>query len=501
LAKRGVIVEKILQPAQTEIVLGSRDSQVSRAISNAVKTKKLRKIAPRIYTSNMSDNPSAIINRNQYFILGKIFPGAVISHRSALEGGPTKDGVIFLTYHYTKKIHLPGLTIRLLKGEGPVDGDMPFVANLYLASRPRAFLENLQASKQKDKTTKILPRIEIETRLENICRIKGEDELNKLRDDARALAKKLNMQKEFQKLDKIIAAILGTNESHKLISLTAKARKMGVPFDSHRLELFADLSISINAYTLPVRPNYAISDNAKRNIAFFDAYFSNYIEGTKFAIDEAADIVFKHKINIYRPEDSHDILGTFRILSDTSKMKQVPGSADDLLKIIKHRHATLLEGRPDKQPGHLKETSNRAGNTVFVAPELVNGTLIKGFEIYSKLDAGLARAIFIMFLIAEIHPFTDGNGRLARIMMNAELAFANESKIIIPTVYREDYLLTLRNLSRNKNAKPYIKMLLKAQEFTHQIDFNDYEKVLELLTKCNAFQEPGESMLIMPKNV
>lgn len=494
-------MEKILQSPLPEIVLGSHDSKISRAISHAVKAKKLRKIAPRIYTSNLSDSPETIVNRNRYFILGKIFPKAIISHRSALEGGSTKDGTLFLTYKYTKKIHLPGLTIRLLKGKGYVDGDTTFVDHLYLASRPRAFLENLQMSKQKDKIAKTLSSVEIESRLENICRIKGEDELNKLRDDAKIVAKKLNMQKEFQKLDKIISAILGTNEFYKLSSPTAKARKIGIPFDNHRLELFVDLSISINAQILPLRYNRAISDRAKQNIAFFDAYFSNYIEGTKFAIDEAADIVFKHKINISRPEDSHDILSTYRILSDTSNMKQTPKNYDDLIKIMRHRHAILLEGRPDKQPGNFKEINNRAGNTVFVAPELVKGTLIKGFEIYSKLEIGIARAIFMMFLIAEIHPFTDGNGRLARIMMNVELTAANESRIIIPTVYREDYLLTLRHLSRNKDAKSYIQMLLKAQDFANQIDFNNYEKTLLQLTKCNAFQEPSESMLIMPKNV
>ena len=35
----------------------------------------------------------------------------------------------------------------------------------------------------------------------------------------------------------------------------------------------------------------------------------------------------------------------------------------------------------------------------------------------------------MMFLIAEVHPFADGNRRTARIMMNAELAAAGEERI------------------------------------------------------------------------
>lgn len=55
----------------------------------------------------------------------------------------------------------------------------------------------------------------------------------------------------------------------------------------------------------------------------------------------------------------------------------------------------------------------------------------------------IARAIYMMFLVTEVHPFDDGNGRIARIMMNAELVNGGSSKIIIPTVYREDYMLAL----------------------------------------------------------
>ena len=97
-----------------------------------------------------------------------------------------------------------------------------------------------------------------------------------------------------------------------------------------------------------------------------------------------------------------------------------------------------------------------------MAPELVTGTLMKGFEVYRALEDSW-RAMFVMFLVAEVHPFADGNGRIARIMMNAELVHGNRARIIIPTVYREDYLLALRALTRNGNTEPYIRMLDRAQ--------------------------------------
>jgi hypothetical protein len=48
-----------------------------------------------------------------------------------------------------------------------------------------------------------------------------------------------------------------------------------------------------------------------------------------------------------------------------------------------------MEAREDKMPGLFKDTVNRAGNTVFVKPEEVRGTLIKGCEFYKQLSLGI----------------------------------------------------------------------------------------------------------------
>lgn len=487
-------MQKISQHEWPEIVFGSSDSRESQAIRRAIQAGVLKKIAPRLYTSNLVDSPVAIVSRNCYQILGTLFPNAVISHRSALEGGVSKEGIIFLTYKYPKKISLPGLTVRLIKGQGHQPGDTPFLNNLFIASRARAFLENLQPSREKTTTKKTVSQKTLEERLDKIARVYGEDELNRLRDEARDLAKKLNLKKEWLIFQKMIGALLGSQPDTLLQSEAAQARAKKIPYDTARLELFANLFSGLKKEILPVLAENNLTVQSLQNSAFFEAYFSNYIEGTEFEVEEAADIVFNHKLSD-RPEDAHDILATFQLVSNTNEMNTIPNNVNEFIHLLKKRHHLLMEARSDKQPGQFKRIANRVGNLVFVTPELVEGTLAKAFSLYENLDIGLARALFVMFLVTEIHPFLDGNGRIARIMMNAELAHARQCRIIIPTVYREDYLLALRKISRSGEIDAYIRMLLRAQDFTVRINFSNYDNALENLRKANAFMQPYEGKL------
>lgn len=81
----------------------------------------------------------------------------------------------------------------------------------------------------------------------------------------------------------------------------------------------------------------------------------------------------------------------------------------------------------DKAPGAFKIGHNPASATVFVAPDLVEGTVDQGFTLLRCLGSHFQRAVFRMFLVAEVHPFVDGNGRTARIMMNAELVSVGQT--------------------------------------------------------------------------
>src|SRR5437773_2282924 len=100
------------------------------------------------------------------------------------------------------------------------------------------------------------------------------------------------------------------------------------------------------------------------------------------------------------------------------------------------------------------------------------------------------RAIMTMFVITEVHPFIDGNGRTARLAMNCMLSAQKFSRIIVPTVYREDYLLPLKALSHNKAAEPLLVASSRVQRWSAAFDYSVPRPELRAsLARCNAFQE------------
>ncbi len=472
-----------------EIVMATSDKSLSQQRTSMIKKGLLRKIAPKIYTTNLEDEPDVIIRRNVFYIIGQLYPQAVISHRSAYELKPTADGDIYLTYSYSKNISLPGLTVHLMEGPKGTEHDMPFIENLYISSLERRTLENLQKGRARGNSSKCLPRTSIEEFLERMLQVNGESGLNAFRDKARVVSKELDMKEEFETLNHIIGAILSTKPSGILTSASAQARAQGEPYDSERIRLFGVLFEALHNSPLPLIDEPNVENAAFRNFAFFESYFSNYIEGTEFEIEDARTIIETGQPLPDRNADSHDVLGTFQLVASRREMRRTPSSSDELIELLQDRHRILMAARPDRNPGLFKMQNNHAGDTHFVDCTLVRGTLRKGYEFYQALEHPFAKALYMMFMISEVHPFNDGNGRISRIMMNSELVAADQSKIIIPTVFREDYLNALRRLTRKGDPSVVIRALSRVRKFSANITGDNFEVTRKYLESCNAFKD------------
>ena len=479
-----------------EIIFSSSDPVVSRAISRAEKEGRIRKIAPRIYTTNLRDSIEYIIKRNFFEILKWRLPNTIISHRSASELKPTETGNFFITSSSARKItDLKGIILNVLEGKPALDSDVN-LGELYISSEWRWMLENMQTSKKRAGESKTFSIEFIENKLEKIILREGEDGINRFRDKIRKIAEQLEMNAEFEKLNSIISALLSTHDSNVLNTISAKARSAGIPFDASRVELFRILYDKLKDYYFPERTEKNTSEDSFRLFSFFEAYFSNYIEGTRFTIEDAKRIVDTGIVIPKRTKDSHDILGTFNIVSNSHDMSTTPSTEDELIEILKRRHYAMMSERAeDVNAGGFKTQNNRAGNTEFVDYTLVEGTLRQGFKFYAALIDPMAKAIFIMFMISEIHPFTDGNGRISRIMGNAELFKTGLSRIIVPTVFREDYIGSLKRFTNKKDPDAFIRVMDKLQHFSNNIFGENFEELNNYIKMTNAYKEPTEGKL------
>jgi hypothetical protein len=474
------------------LIFAARTSQEKRWISKLKSAGLIHAVGPRLYSPLKGEKLKMALRGGWADIVDKLYPKSLLAYKSALEFKPDENGTIYLVGTTNRKVKFSSLTFEFVRGPKKRADDSAF-RSFYASSTARALLENLSVSKRN--SHRAITRPEFERRIEAYLQAYGEKQLNTLRDQARRIAIDFKWNSEFKKLDAIIGALLGTKSEHSLEAASAKARARKQPYDLGCNEKLEVLFAALKAEPLRDLQDEFKSSDHFRNKAFFESYFSNYIEGTTFDIEEAEEIIFDKIIPEKRPKDAHDILGTYQIVSDQNEMRNCPQSAGELLHLLKSRHQAMMAERPEARPGQFKEKPNRAGDTYFVKPNLVEGTLEKGFEKYRELPKGIARAIFMMFMVTEVHPFDDGNGRLARIMLNAELHSHDLVTIIIPNVYREDYMGALRTLSRQDRTAPLIRMLSRAYQFSN-FDFSSYKKTLALIEKQNWFRDSRDARLV-----
>lgn len=469
----------------------------SKKYSRLTQLKRLRRLYQGIYTDDVVTPAEDIVLNNWLVITAYLAPQAILAYRTAIELTPychDNQRYIFMIGNYYRTIKLPGLNIKISKGDTELATEA-ILPNLKRTELARSLLENIQLkTSSQTQFQKALAIDEIELILAKELRARGESALNELRDKCKIIAEDLGYPHAYIKLNDLFSALLTTAKT-PLVSTYAKSVAAREPFDENRVKCFELLMLYLKKCIFKDR-SYSYQKKSFLNLAFFEAYFSNYIEGTEFIIDEAEDIVFKREEVNNRHRDSHDILANYLMSSNYSELTKTPQSSQELLELLKQRHATLMQARPDKNPGCFKSHPNRAGNTYFVDPADVTGTLKHAFTYYELLKPGIERALYLHYVITEIHPFSDGNGRLSRIMMNAELVSADQFKIIIPTVHRDNYLNGLRLVSRDHYFKTYCQVMDQAQAYTEQIPWVDYAAARQRLETDFADKLPDDGLPI-----
>lgn len=228
--------------------------------------------------------------------------------------------------------------------------------------------------------------------------------------------------------------------------------------DPSRVELFADLAGFMSGLSSELIEGRAWSSSDAvqfDRFCFIAAYFSNYIEGTEFLPEDAAGIVYRGEDRGPAPDQrtlaaTHQ---TYLALLTTMTPPPVGAGYAAFESYLKRLHRSLSGGNPALRPEEFKMRPNHAGGTRFVDPAKVGPTLLAGWELGGNISSPFHRAVYLGLVVSEVHPFTDGNGRAARLITDAHLLAAGFSGIIVTTRSRDLYLRALRGATRRDSSQ------------------------------------------------
>lgn len=125
-------------------------------------------------------------------------------------------------------------------------------------------------------------------------------------------------------------------------------------------------------------------------------------------------------------------------------------------------HQLVTHSMAEASPGRYREKAVIITGTEFIPPspkdvpaqmrEFVSNKLPQWLTTHHPIEA---TALAHLELVT-IHPFIDGNGRTARLLMNLLLMRAGYCVTIIPPVLRRDYIATLDTAHTQGDTQPFL---------------------------------------------
>jgi hypothetical protein len=474
-----------IAPHAAKIFL-AEDFTSTRARQRRVTDGLIMPLARGVWTDAVGGEPEEIVAAKWREIVGRLLPTAVISERSGFVLRPI-GGELFVSHPRAAPLELPGLTVYpdgKKNHRRADDQPLDLQGHLFASSPARALIDNAEQRGRPGAVRRRLTREELHDQVVRLVTTSTRSQVDNIlevvdRDVNRVAAASIEV---------FVEAARGERNTVDTTSRAMKAAQRRETYDVQRVARFRQIAEHLSRQKLVQR--YVEDVSRMKYVAFYEAYFSNYIEGSTLTVDEAARAVFAGE-DVGKPEDAHDMRGTWQIVSDETEMRHVPADAAEFMDMLRDRHRVVMAGRPDKLPGMWKQGANRAGMTTFVDPDQVPGTLRAGWEEGQILTDPFLRAAYMMFLVSEVHPFADGNGRSARIAMNGELVAAGQHRIIIPTVLRTDYLSALTRATADHGPEGLHRVLEHAQRWVSVGDFSTMKDGSRYCLVTDAMYEAG----------
>lgn len=208
-----------------------------------------------------------------------------------------------------------------------------------------------------------------------------------------------------------------------------------------------------------------------RNLeAWFDVeltYTSNALEGNTLTRMETALVVEKGLTVGGKTLTEHlEAANHSRALAwMRSQVARSPQSLTE--RDILQLHEIVLRGIDERKAGHYRGIAVRISGSLTVLPNPRKvPDLMEGFCRWLVNDTmdlhPVELAAEAHYRLVTIHPFVDGNGRTARLLMNLLLLMAGYPPAIIPPEQRLDYLRALEDAQTGGPLAPFHTLIARA---------------------------------------
>ena len=242
-------------------------------------------------------------------------------------------------------------------------------------------------------------------------------------------------------------------------------------------------------------------------------YHSNAIEGNSLTLGETRSLILHGLTARGKPMRDHlDIEGH----NDAVKAIEDSVKTDEALNevFIRNLHRVLLkepyendaitpEGQPTKRLisiGDYKTQPNNVRTSTgeiyyFTPPEQVKPAISDLIDWYRKYENEDEHPIVIAatfhYRFVRIHPFDDGNGRMARLLMNMILIKHGYTVAVVPIEERDQYIYTLEQADKSEDLAQFITYIAHCCEYALNLhlkaargedieDVEDIDKEIEL---------------------
>jgi Fic family protein len=207
--------------------------------------------------------------------------------------------------------------------------------------------------------------------------------------------------------------------------------------------------------------------NFEECLAIKYTYHSNALEGNSLSLSETA-LVIEHGITIGGKTvrehlEAINHAQAIEFIKEISHKKTTEIALDDILAI----HKIILQKNDDLNAGTFRKVAVRITGSPTSFPNYAKVPLLMvDFMqwLHTTYDHPTLIAALAHFKLVTIHPFIDGNGRTARLLMNLILLQHGYPLAIIKKENRAAYIAAIENARETENFEPFYHIVLAAIE-------------------------------------